>query len=61
MAKISVKLVHSLITRPEKQRRIVTALGLGKIGSVVVHEDTPNIMGMITKVRHLVSWQKVED
>jgi large subunit ribosomal protein L30 len=61
MAKLQIKLVRSLISRPQKQRRIVEALGLGKMGSTVVQEDTPVIRGMIAKVVHLVSVQQVKE
>ncbi|HHE04675.1 MAG TPA: 50S ribosomal protein L30 [candidate division WOR-3 bacterium] len=51
---IKVKLVRSLIGVPEKQRRIVRALGLRKLNKIRIHKDTPSIQGMITKVNHLV-------
>ncbi len=55
MAKIKVKQVKSGIKRPQIQKRTLEALGLKKIGQVVEHEDTPSILGMINKVKHLVS------
>ena len=55
MAKIKVKQVKSSIKRPQNQKRTLEALGLRKIGQVVEHDDTPNIIGMINKVKHLVS------
>ncbi|VAW15002.1 LSU ribosomal protein L30p (L7e) [hydrothermal vent metagenome] len=55
MAKIKVKQVKSGIKRPQNQKRTLEALGLRKIGQVVEHDDTPNILGMINKVKHLVS------
>ena len=55
MAKIKVKQVKSSIKRPGNQKRTLEALGLRKIGQVVEHEDTPNIMGMINTVKHLVT------
>lgn len=55
MAKIKVKQVRSKISRPENQKRTLEALGLKKIGQVVEHEATPNILGMVNKVKHLVS------
>lgn len=54
MKKLKVTLVKSLIGRPEKQRRTVRALGLGKVNSQVVHDDTPSIRGMLRQVAHLV-------
>ena len=55
MAKIKVKQLKSAIKRPKNQKRTLEALGLRKIGHVVEHEATPNILGMIKKVEHLVS------
>ncbi len=55
MAKIKVKQVKSGIKRPQRQKRTLEALGLKKIGQVVEHEETPSILGMIDKVKHLVS------
>ncbi len=55
MAKIKVTKVRSEINRPQNQKRTLLALGLKRIGQTVEHEDTPNILGMIKKVNHLVS------
>jgi len=55
MAKIKVKKVKSAINRTQRQKRTLTALGLRKIGQVVEHDATPNILGMVAKVSHLVS------
>ena len=55
MAKIKVTKVKSAINRTQNQKRTLEALGLKRIGQVVEHEDTPNILGMIKKVNHLVS------
>jgi len=55
MAKIKVKQVRSVIGRPKRQKLTVKALGLRKINHVVEHEATPQIMGMIKKVEHLVT------
>lgn len=54
MSKIKVKQIASIIDRPEKQKLIIKALGLGKISRVKEHNDTPQIRGMIFKVKHLV-------
>lgn len=54
MAKITVKQVKSIIGRPEYQRKIVLALGLGRIGKEKELNDTPSIRGMIERVSHLV-------
>jgi large subunit ribosomal protein L30 len=55
MAKINVTLKSSIIGATRRQVATVKALGLGKVNSTVVHEDTPQIRGMIAKVNHLVS------
>jgi len=55
MAKISVTLKNSIIRTTKRQVATVKALGLGKLNSTVVHEDTPQIRGMIAKVSHLVT------
>ena len=54
MAKITVKQVKSIIGRPEAQRKIVAALGLGRIGKTNELTDTPSVRGMVAKVSHLV-------
>ncbi|MCF6461688.1 50S ribosomal protein L30 [Clostridium sp. Cult3] len=54
MAKIKIKLVRSVIGRPEKHRKTIEALGLKKIGQVVEKEDTPQIRGMIALVDYMV-------
>ncbi|NLX61426.1 MAG: 50S ribosomal protein L30 [Tissierellia bacterium] len=54
MAKIRIKLVKSVIGKPEKHKRTIEALGLRKIGQVVEKEDTPQIRGMIDKVNYMV-------
>lgn len=59
MAKIKVTQVKSNIKRPEDQKRTLAALGLHKIGQVVEHEDTTSIMGMVNKIKHLVTVQNV--
>ncbi|GAA4293270.1 50S ribosomal protein L30 [Aestuariibaculum suncheonense] len=55
MAKIKVTKVKSAINKPLRQKRVLESLGLRKIGQVVEHETTPNILGMVAKVSHLVS------
>ena len=54
MAQIKIKLVKSVIDRPERQKRTVQALGLGKIGSTTEKENNPQIAGMVAAVQHLV-------
>lgn len=58
MSKIKITLVKSPIDRPERQKLTVKALGLNKTNSVKEVEATPQILGMIRKVSHLL---KVEN
>ena len=58
--KIKITLVRSLISRPESQRKVARGLGLGRLKSSVVREDTPSIRGMILKINHVVKVEGVE-
>lgn len=58
MAKIKVTQVRSKIKTTERQKRTLAALGLRKMNATVEHDDTPVILGMVEKVRHLVSVDK---
>jgi large subunit ribosomal protein L30 len=58
MAKIKITQVKSTIDRSERQKRTVIALGLRKLNASVEVEATPQILGMVTKVSHLI---KVEE
>lgn len=53
--KLVVKQIKSVIGRPESQRRVLAALGLGRIGKSNELDDNASIRGMIAKVSHLVS------
>jgi large subunit ribosomal protein L30 len=55
MAKIKITQVRGTIDRPSTQKLTLKALGLGKLHSSVEVEATPQIMGMVKKVSHLVS------
>lgn len=59
MTKFKLTLVRSPIGRPEKQRSTVQALGLTKMNKTVIKEDSPQIRGMIDKVRHLLKVEEV--
>lgn len=54
MTMIKIKLVKSLIGKPESHRKTIQALGLRKIGQVVEKNDTPQIRGMIHQVDYMV-------
>lgn len=60
MGKIKVTQVKSAIKRTQNQKRTLEALGLRKLGQVVEHENTPNILGMVNKVKHLVSTEETK-
>ncbi|MBF0650903.1 50S ribosomal protein L30 [Dysgonomonas sp. GY75] len=52
---IKIKQVKSRIGMPIDQKRTLDALGLRKLNRIVEHEATPSILGMINKVKHLVT------
>ena len=54
MAKIKVTQVKSAINRPQRQKLTLQVLGLGKLNRTVEHEATPQILGMVKKVEHMV-------
>jgi large subunit ribosomal protein L30 len=58
-SKLKITQVKSYIGRPELQRRVLRGMGLGKMHRTVLLEDTPEIRGMINKVSHLVSVEKL--
>ena len=55
MTKIKVKQVKSRIGRPKDQKRTLDALGLRKMQAVVEHDATPQILGMVAKIKHLIT------
>ena len=57
--KLKITYVKSFIGKPENQRVIVKTLGLGKLQSSVIHDDTPSIRGMVRKVGHLLKVEEV--
>ncbi len=54
MKKIVIKQIKSGIGKPEKHKKIIRGLGLRKIGHTVLREDTPEIRGMVWKIKHLL-------
>ena len=58
MAKLRITQVRSRIGSTKRQKRTLDALGLRRLNKSVEIENTPQIMGMVNKVRHLV---KIED
>ncbi|HOW41139.1 MAG TPA: 50S ribosomal protein L30 [Bacteroidales bacterium] len=59
MAKIRITQVKSKNGKPERQKRTLEALGISKLNHSVEHEATPQILGMVTKVRHLVKVENI--
>lgn len=55
MAKLKLTLVRSTIGKPKKQKATVAALGLRKINQSVEKEATPQVLGMVKKVEHLLT------
>ncbi len=61
MKKYKIVQIKSRIGRPENQKRNLDALGLRKLHNPVVVEATPQIEGMINKVRHLLQVEEVKE
>ncbi|HEY7751434.1 MAG TPA: 50S ribosomal protein L30 [Ignavibacteriaceae bacterium] len=61
MAKIKIIQTRSVIDRPVRQKRTIEALGLGRPNYEKIHNDTPQIRGMIKKVNHLVRVEQVKE
>jgi large subunit ribosomal protein L30 len=61
MAKIKIRLVRSTIGALPKQRATIRSLGLRKIGSSIIQESKPEILGMVRAVSHLVTVEEVSD
>ena len=55
MAKIKITQVKSKIGSTARQKRVLESLGIRRLHMTVEHEDVPTIMGMVDKVRHLVT------
>ena len=54
MKQIAIKQIRSGIGTPEKHRQTIKGLGLRRIGHTVLRDDTPEIRGMVWKIKHLV-------
>lgn len=59
MKKVKITLIKSPIDRPERQKLTVQALGLNKTNSTKEVEATPQILGMLRKLKHLVKVEEV--
>ncbi len=58
--KLKIRQVKSAIGRHVGQKKTVRALGIRRMHQVVIHDDTPQIRGMITKVRHLLEVEELD-
>ena len=60
MTKVKITQVKSQIKRPARQKKTLAALGLKKMNQSVEHEATPQIMGMVKTVNHLIQVENVK-
>jgi large subunit ribosomal protein L30 len=60
MSKIKIIQTKSIIDRSEDQKLTIKALGLGRPNWEIIHNDTPQIRGMINKIKHLVRVEPVK-
>jgi large subunit ribosomal protein L30 len=60
MGKLKITQVRSAIKRQENQKRTIKALGLHRLHHTVIHQDVPQIRGMIRKVAHLIRIEEVK-
>jgi large subunit ribosomal protein L30 len=59
MAKIRITQVKSKNGKPERQKKTLAALGIRKLNHSVEHEATPQILGMVDKIRHLITVENI--
>jgi large subunit ribosomal protein L30 len=59
MARIRITQIKSRSRKPERQKRTLDALGIHKLNHSVEHEATPQILGMVEKIRHLVKVENI--
>lgn len=59
--KLNITQVKSIIDRPKIQKRTIEALGLGRPNYSIIHNDTPQIRGMVNKVSHLLKVEEIEE
>lgn len=60
MKKVKIKQVRSVIGRTKRQKATMIALGLRKMNAEVEHEASPQIVGMLNKVQHLVTFEYID-
>ena len=60
MKKVRVTQVRSAINRPKRQKLTLEALGIKKLNRPKDHEATPQVLGMIDKVKHLLKVEEIK-
>jgi large subunit ribosomal protein L30 len=60
MSKVQITQVKSAINKPIRQKRTLEALGITKLNRPKVHEATPQVLGMIDKVKHLLKVEEIK-
>ena len=60
MSKLKITQVRSAINRPKRQKLTLEALGIKKLHQEKVHEATPQVLGMIEKVKHLLKVEEIK-
>jgi|TARA_B100000614_G_C14304357_1_gene393400 large subunit ribosomal protein L30 len=60
LTKVEITQVKSIISQTTRQKRTISALGLGKINKTVEKTLTPQVKGMINKVNHLVKVKEIK-
>ena len=60
MSNLKITQIKSVISEKQNQRDTLRTLGLKKIGQSTVREDTPQVLGMIRTVAHLVTVEEVD-
>lgn len=60
MGDLRITLIRSSIGHKEEQKRTIRALGLRRLGQTVIRGDSPEVRGMIRKVKHLVSVEEAD-
>ena len=59
--KLKITQAKSVIDRPKDQKLTIKSLGLGRPNYSKIHNDSPQIRGMVNKVSHLVTFEEIED
>lgn len=60
MKKIKIEQINSGIDKPKRQKKTLKALGIKKMHKPVIHDATPQVLGMVHKIKHLLSVEEVK-